>query len=82
MTPEDFGKRLQTIHQRIDGLARNGPIPSDETMEDLRAALEELRVAEEELRQQNEELATAQLDRKSTRLNSSHMVQSRMPSSA
>lgn len=61
MTPEDFGKRLQTIHQRIDGLASDGPIPSDQTMEELRAALEELRVAEEELRQQNEELAAAQL---------------------
>jgi PAS domain S-box-containing protein len=61
VTPEEFGKRLQTIHQRIDGLARDGPIPSDQTMEELRAALEELRVAEEELRQQNEELAAAQL---------------------
>jgi PAS domain S-box-containing protein len=60
MTPEDFGKRLHLIHQRIDGLARDGPIPSDETMEELRAALEELRVAEEELRQQNEQLAAAQ----------------------
>jgi PAS domain S-box-containing protein len=61
VTPEDFGRRLQTIHQRIDGLARDGPIPSDDTMEELRAALEELRVAEEELRQQNEQLAAAQL---------------------
>jgi PAS domain S-box-containing protein len=61
VTPQDFGKRLHIIHQRIDGLARDGPIPSDETMEELRAALEELRVAEEELRQQNEELAAAQL---------------------
>ncbi len=61
MTPQDFGKRLHTIHQRIDGLARDRPTPSDETMEELRAALEELRLAEGELRQQNEELAAAQL---------------------
>ena len=61
MTPEDFGKRLHLLHQRIDGLARDGPTASDETMDELRAALEELRVAEEELRQQNEELAAAQL---------------------
>jgi PAS domain S-box-containing protein len=61
VTPEDFGKRLQAIHQRIDGLARDGPNPPDQTMEELRAALEELRVAEEELRQQNEQLAAAQL---------------------
>jgi PAS domain S-box-containing protein len=57
----DFARRLHTIHQRIDGLARDGPTGSDEAMEELRAALEELRVAEEELRQQNEELAAAQL---------------------
>jgi PAS domain S-box-containing protein len=61
VTPKDFGKRLHTIHQRIEGLARDGPTRSDETMDELRAALEELRVAEEELRQQNEELGAAQL---------------------
>jgi PAS domain S-box-containing protein len=58
---EDFGRRLQTIHQRIDGLAQGGLVPADETMEELRTAFEELRVAEEELRQQNEELVAAHL---------------------
>ena len=61
MTPEEFGKRLHILHQRIDGLARDGPTASTETIEELRAALEELRVADEELRQQNEELAAAHL---------------------
>jgi PAS domain S-box-containing protein len=61
VTPEDFARRLRTIHQRIDGLASDGTATSNEAMEELRAALEELRVAEEELRQQNEQLGTAQL---------------------
>ena len=37
---------------------------------------------EEEIRQGLEQKLDAMLDRKSTRLNSSHKVQSRMPSSA
>jgi PAS domain S-box-containing protein len=61
VTPEDFGRRLQTIHQRIDGLSQGGLVPAEETMEELRTAFEELRVAEEELRQQNEELVAAHL---------------------
>jgi PAS domain S-box-containing protein len=58
MTPEEFGHRLETVHQRVSGLTA-GAGPSEENVEHLRAALEELRVAEEELRQQNEELAAA-----------------------
>jgi PAS domain S-box-containing protein len=61
VTPEDFGRRMQTIHERIDRLADGGRANSDEAMEELRTALEELRVADEELRQQNEELASAHL---------------------
>jgi PAS domain S-box-containing protein len=61
VTPDEFGRRLHTIHRRIDGLARDGAVPPDETMEELRTALEELRMADQELRQQNEELAAAQL---------------------
>jgi PAS domain S-box-containing protein len=61
VTPDEFGKRLNTIHRRIDGLARSGLALPDETIDELRTALEELRVADEELRQQNEELASAHL---------------------
>jgi PAS domain S-box-containing protein len=61
VTPEEFGHRLQIIHQRIDRLARGGTVPPDESMEELRTAFEELRVADEELRQQNEELVATHL---------------------
>jgi PAS domain S-box-containing protein len=61
VTPEEFGKRLETIHQRIDGLSQGEAAPADEAMEELRTAFEELRVADEELRQQNEELASTHL---------------------
>jgi PAS domain S-box-containing protein len=62
VTPEEFTRRLHTVHQRIDGLVQAGAIPPDQTMEELHTALEELRVADEELRQQNEELVTAHLE--------------------
>ena len=60
MSPEEFGHRLDTVHQRVRELT-GGAGPSEENVENLRAALEELRVADEELRQQNEELAAAHL---------------------
>jgi PAS domain S-box-containing protein len=61
VTPEDFGRRFQTIHERIDRLANGSRVESDQAMEELRTALEELRVADEELRQQNDELTNAHL---------------------
>src|SRR5918994_553771 len=60
MNPEEFGHTLDTVHQRVSELT-GGAGPSEENVENLRAALEELRVADEELRQQNEELAAAHL---------------------
>jgi PAS domain S-box-containing protein len=61
VTPEEFGRRLETIHRRISGLTQGKVVPADEVMEELGIALEELRVADEELRHQNEELASAHL---------------------
>src|SRR5918994_7317608 len=60
MSPEEFGHRLDTVHQRVSELT-GGAGPSEENVENLRAALEELRVADEEMRQQNEELLAAHL---------------------
>ena len=59
MTPEDFGRRLQLVHQQVGDLAERARHNSENTIEELHAALEELRVADEELRQQNEALAAA-----------------------
>jgi PAS domain S-box-containing protein len=62
MSPEDFDRRLRLVHQRIGDLADGESGSSEETIDELRAALEELRVADEELRAQNEELAAVHLE--------------------
>ena len=61
MSSEGNARRLEAIHQRINGLSTADALASGETVEDLRVALEELRVAEEELRQHNDELASTQV---------------------
>ena len=61
MSSEGNARRLEAIHQRINGLSTADALASGETVEDLRVALEELRVAEEELRQQNDALASTQV---------------------
>jgi PAS domain S-box-containing protein len=61
MSPEEFGSRLERAHQRVNDLTRD-TLPSEDGVEQLRAALEELRVADEELRQQNDELVAAHLE--------------------
>jgi PAS domain S-box-containing protein len=62
MSPEEYSRRLETMHARIKGLTKQDTIASEETFEDLKVALEELRVADEELRRQNEELAATHVE--------------------
>ncbi|HZB27617.1 MAG TPA: ATP-binding protein [Gemmatimonadales bacterium] len=61
MKHENYERRLSIVHQHIDDLASRAAVGSEDTLEDLRAALEELRTADEELRVRNEELSVAQL---------------------
>jgi PAS domain S-box-containing protein len=57
----NYERRLSIVHQHIDDLASRAAVGSEDTLEDLRAALEELRMADEELQVRNEELSVAQL---------------------
>ena len=61
MKHDNYERRLSIVHQHIDDLASRAAVGSEDTLEDLRAALEELRTADEELRVRNEELSVAQL---------------------
>src|SRR4051812_15416506 len=69
MSPEEYAKRLEAMHARINGLTGTDTPVTGEIFEDLKVALEELRVSEEELRQQNEELVAThvELDRERRR---------------
>jgi PAS domain S-box-containing protein len=75
MSPEDFNKRLRLVHRQIGNLADEKSGSSEETIDELRAALEELRVADEELRSQNEELAAAHLQVETERLRYQELFQ-------
>jgi PAS domain S-box-containing protein len=59
MSPEEFGRKLDLVQNRVGQLADEAGDASEQVIEELHTALEELRVAQEELRQQNEELAAA-----------------------
>lgn len=61
MNSDEFNRRPALVNQRITGPTNETDDLSDQTVEELHAALEELRVADEELRQQHEELIASHL---------------------